>query len=173
MKTTLPLALALAAILAAVAVVPAVHIAADQEPSSSVGRSSPNGQGASKRYAERLDPFLAKAMGEENIPGLAIGIVEDGQLVYSRGFGVMRVGDPSHPVTQETLFHMASITKPFVATALMQLVEQGKVDLDGPVTRYVPYFQLADARYKTITVRQMVTHTSGMPDVDNYYWDKP
>jgi CubicO group peptidase (beta-lactamase class C family) len=48
--------------------------------------------------------------------------------------------DPSRPVTAETLFHMASITKPFVATSVMQLVEQGKVDLDAPVTRYLPYF---------------------------------
>src|SRR5262245_48546689 len=173
MKRSLPLTLILSAILVAVAGVSVRHITADQTPSSDVGRSRVKGQGVGKKYVERLDPFLAKAMGEDNIPGLAIGIVEDGQLVYSRGFGVMRLGDPSHPVTQETLFHMASITKPFVATALMQLVEQGKVDLDGPVTRYVPYFQLADARYKTITVRQMVTHTSGMPDVDNYYWDKP
>jgi CubicO group peptidase (beta-lactamase class C family) len=68
---------------------------------------------------------------------------------------------------------MASITKPFVATALMQLVEQGKVDLDAPVTRYVPYFRLKDPRYKDITVRQMVTHTSGMPDVKNYDWNQP
>jgi CubicO group peptidase (beta-lactamase class C family) len=68
---------------------------------------------------------------------------------------------------------MASITKPFVATAVMQLVEQGKVDLDAPVTKYVPYFRLKDPRYQDITVRQMVTHTSGMPDVKNYYWNKP
>jgi CubicO group peptidase (beta-lactamase class C family) len=55
----------------------------------------------------------------------------------------------------------------------MQLVERGKVDLDAPVTRYLPYFQLRDPRYRSITVRQMLTHTSGMPDVDDYLWDKP
>jgi CubicO group peptidase (beta-lactamase class C family) len=68
---------------------------------------------------------------------------------------------------------MASITKPFVATALMQLVEQGKVHLDDPVVKYLPCFALKDRRYKEITVRQMATHTSGMPDVRNYFWDKP
>jgi CubicO group peptidase (beta-lactamase class C family) len=62
---------------------------------------------------------------------------------------------------------------PFVATAIMQLVEHGKLDLDDPVIKFVPYFRLKDLRYKEITVRQMVTHTSGMPDVMNYYWDKP
>src|SRR5262245_46920560 len=106
-KRCLSLALALAAILAAVAVVSVRHIAADHAPSSYGARSSPKGQGAGKKYAERLDPFLAKAMREDNIPGFAIGVVEDGQLVYSRGLGVMKVGDPSHPVTEETLFHMA------------------------------------------------------------------
>jgi CubicO group peptidase (beta-lactamase class C family) len=68
---------------------------------------------------------------------------------------------------------MASITKPFVGTAIMQLVERGVVDLDAPVVKYLPYFRLADDRCNSITVRQMVTHTSGMPDVDDYEWDKP
>jgi CubicO group peptidase (beta-lactamase class C family) len=86
---------------------------------------------------------------------------------------VMRVGDSTRPVTPKTLFHMASITKPFVATALMQFVERGKVDLDAPVNRYLRYFRLKDPRYKEITVRQMVTHTSGMPDVENYDWNRP
>src|SRR5687768_2904229 len=84
----------------------------------------------------------------------------------------MKIGETG-PVTPKTLFHMASITKPFVATSIMQLVEQGKVDLDAPVVRYLPYFRIDDPRYRAITVRQMVTHTSGMPDVENYEWDKP
>jgi CubicO group peptidase (beta-lactamase class C family) len=121
----------------------------------------------------RVESLITRVMREEKIPGCAIGIVRDERLVYSRGFGVMKVGDSKGPVTPETLFHMASITKPFVATALMQLVERGKVELDAPVTRYLPYFRLKDPRYTEITVRQMVTHTSGMPDVENYYWNKP
>jgi CubicO group peptidase (beta-lactamase class C family) len=123
--------------------------------------------------AERLDPLLNKAVEEQHIPGLAIGIVQNGQLVYARGFGVMEMGKTARPVTTQTLFHMASITKPFVATSLMQLWEQRKVDLDAPVKRYVPYFQLRDVRAAAITVRQMLTHTSGMPDVSGYEWNKP
>jgi CubicO group peptidase (beta-lactamase class C family) len=130
------------------------------------------GQAAGSTYAG-LESTVTRVMSEDKIPGCALGIVEDNRLVYSRGFGLMKLGDPSRPVTPETLFHMASITKPFVATALMQLVERGKVDLDAPVTRYVPYFRLKDPRYKDITVRQMVTHTSGMPDVKNYGWNQP
>jgi CubicO group peptidase (beta-lactamase class C family) len=127
---------------------------------------------AQDRYAQRLDPAIEQVVKDEKIPGLAVGIVQGGRLVYSRGFGVMKLGEPN-PVTPETLFHMASITKPFVATAIMQLVEQGKVDLDAPVTKYLPYFRLKDPWYKSITVRHMLTHTSGMPDVDDYLWNKP
>jgi CubicO group peptidase (beta-lactamase class C family) len=131
------------------------------------------GQPAASRYAEHLDPFLHQLVREQKMPGFAIGIVENDRLVYARGFGVMQVGDAGRPVTPKTLFHMASITKPFVATSIMQLVERGKVELDAPVIRYVPYFRIDDPRYRAITVRQMVTHTSGMPDVENYEWDKP
>jgi CubicO group peptidase (beta-lactamase class C family) len=126
-----------------------------------------------EHFYERLGPVLEKIVREEKMPGLAVGIVESGKLVYSRGFGVMKLGDPTRPITAETLFHMASITKTFVATAVMQLVEQGKVDLDARVTRYLPYFRLKDPCYESITVRQMLTHTSGMPDVEDYEWNKP
>src|SRR5215471_1626984 len=130
-------------------------------------------QAPASRYAEQLDPILEQIVRDQNLPGLALGVVKDGSLVYSRGVGTMELGAPNKAVTPETLFHMASITKPFVATAVMQLVEQGKVDLEAPVTRYVPYFRLKDDRYRLITVRQMVTHTSGMPDVEDYQWNKP
>src|SRR5262245_5808451 len=123
--------------------------------------------------AKHLEASITQAMREQKLPGFAIGIVKDGRLVYSRGFGVMRVGDPNPPFTALTLFHMASITKPFVGTAIMQLVEQGKVNLDDSVIKHLPYFRLKDPRYKEITVRQMVTHTAGMPDVTSYHWDKP
>jgi len=122
---------------------------------------------------QRLEQFLEKVIQDKKTPGVAVGIVKDGTLVYARGFGLMKVDDPGRPVTPETLFHMASITKPFVATSVMQLVERGKINIDEPVVKYLPYFQLKDPRYTTITVRQMLTHTSGMPDVTDYGWNKP
>jgi CubicO group peptidase (beta-lactamase class C family) len=76
-------------------------------------------------------------------------------------------------VTSRSLFHMASVTKTFVATAVMQLVEQGKIDLEAPVTKYLPYFKMDDERYRDIKIRQMLSHTSGIPDTTNYHWDKP
>jgi CubicO group peptidase (beta-lactamase class C family) len=125
------------------------------------------------RYAERLEPALVKIVQEGKVPGLAVGIVEDGRLVYGRGYGVMKLGEPARPVTAQTLFHMASITKTFVATAVMQLVERGDLDLDAPVSKYLVYFRMNDSRSESITIRQMLTHTSGMPDVKDYQWDKP
>ena len=130
-------------------------------------------QAQSERYRSELQPLIEDFMRQEQVPGLAIGVIQGGQLVYAHGFGVKNLVHDHDPVTPRSLFHMASITKTFVATSIMQLVEAGKINLDGPVVQYVPYFRLADDRYPTITVRQMVTHTSGMPDVEDYEWDKP
>jgi CubicO group peptidase (beta-lactamase class C family) len=77
------------------------------------------------------------------------------------------------PVTPDTLFHLASVTKTFVATAILQLAERERLDIDAPVVSYVPYFRLRDQRYREITIAQMLSHTSGMPDTDDYGWDKP
>src|SRR5215471_14271443 len=120
-----------------------------------------------------LDPLIKKTMHDDPTPGFALGVVHDGRLVFAKGFGTATLVRPDRPVTPETVFHMASVTKPFVATCVMQLWEQGKVDLDVPVIKYVPYFRLSDPRYREISVRQMLTHTSGMPDVEDYAWNKP
>jgi|SRR5215469_5415021 len=127
----------------------------------------------SERYRSELQPLIEDFMRQQQVPGLAIGLIQGGQLVYAHGFGVTDLAHDHDPVTPRSLFHMASITKTFVATSIMQLVEAGKINLDAPVVQYLPYFRLADDRYPTITVRQMVTHTSGMPDVEDYEWDKP
>src|SRR6185436_17880545 len=120
----------------------------------------------------RLEPLINQTMAANKIPGLAIGIVKNGKLTYAKGFGVSRLGT-AKPVTTRTLFHMASVTKTFVGTAVMQLVEAGKIDLDAPLARYLPYFKMKDERARAITIRQMLSHTSGIPDVTNYNWDKP
>jgi CubicO group peptidase (beta-lactamase class C family) len=120
----------------------------------------------------KLTPFIEQVMQAYDLPGFAVGIVKDNEVVYARGFGYKNIGT-KEPVTTTTLFHMASISKPFVATAVMQLVEQGKIDLDVPVTTYLPYFKLDDERYTDITIQQMLSHISGMPDVEDYEWDNP
>lgn len=134
---------------------------------------APVEQTAPDRYHQKLQPVLEKLIQQQQLPGLAIAVVEDNRVVYAAAFGVRNLSRTDDPITTRSLFHMASITKTFVATSIMQLVEAGKIDLDVPVVKYLPYFRMADERYKTITVRQMVTHTSGMPDVDDYEWNKP
>lgn len=121
---------------------------------------------------EQLDPYLEAAIAAHDIPGLTIAVVRDGEVAYEQAFGVESL-DTGEPLSSNHLFHFASVSKPFVATAVMQLVEQGKVELDQKVTHYLPYFELADPAYQEITVRQMLDHTSGMPDVEDYEWDKP
>lgn len=124
-------------------------------------------------WAKRFDTLIEQRIRENHLPGLAIGIIVDGRLVYSRGFGQATLGPNGPKTTPDTVYHMASITKPFVATALMQLVEQGKLRLDDPIVKYLPYFRVNDPRYASLTIKQFVTHTSGMPDVDDYEWNKP
>jgi CubicO group peptidase (beta-lactamase class C family) len=126
-----------------------------------------------QRYVQQLQPLLERFVQWQEIPGLAIGIIEHNQLVYAHAFGLKHLERRTDPLTTRSLFHMASITKPFVATAIMQLVERGAVNLDAPLVKYLPYFRLADDRYARITVRHVLTHTSGIPDVEDYEWDKP
>jgi len=99
-------------------------------------------------------------MKEHGIPGVALGIVSDG-VVSIRGLGVTNVEDPL-PVTAHTVFPIASISKTFAATAMMRLVEQGKVDLRAPVRTYLPEFRVRDeAASRDVTVWHLLTHLGG------------
>ncbi|HEY6409956.1 MAG TPA: serine hydrolase, partial [Ktedonobacteraceae bacterium] len=120
----------------------------------------------------RLEPLIQQVVASFEMAGLAIGIVWGDEVVYAKGFGVKHL-ETREPVTATSLFHLASVSKTFVATGIMQLVEQGKLDLDTPVARYLPYFTMNDERYRAITVQQMLSHVAGMPDDLNYHWDEP
>lgn len=120
----------------------------------------------------RIDRYLTEQVRTTGTPGLTVAVVHGGKTIYMRAFGVRRVGSDD-PLTPEHVFHFASVSKPFVATAIVQLVEENKLGLDDPVTKFLPYFRLADERFPEITIRQMLNHTSGMPDVQDYEWDRP
>jgi CubicO group peptidase (beta-lactamase class C family) len=92
-------------------------------------------------------------------------IMVDGRLVYAEGFG-MADREKSIPVDAATRFNIGSISKMYVAAAIMQLVDDGKVSLDQPVTDYLPEFRMADDRYRQITVRMSLNHTSGIPGTE-------
>ncbi|SMF90810.1 CubicO group peptidase, beta-lactamase class C family [Paenibacillus uliginis N3/975] len=125
-----------------------------------------------QRIIERLDTILTEFVQDEPVSGLAVGIVRNQEIFYVKGFGTSDIRTGS-PVVEGTMFHMASVSKTCVATGIMQLVQQEKIELDSPVVQYLPYFKLNDHNYADITVRQLLNHTSGMPDEDDFEWDRP
>lgn len=109
---------------------------------------------------QNLGAEITGGMQRIPIPGLAIGVWHDG-IEQVAGFGVTSVENPL-PVTPDTLFQVGSISKTFTATALMMLMEAGKVDLDTPVRTYLPDFQLSDVEVaRRVTLRHLLTHTGG------------
>jgi CubicO group peptidase (beta-lactamase class C family) len=109
-----------------------------------------------------IDASIEAQMRDARIPGLALGIVQGDQIVHLKGFGV--AGPDGREVTPQTPFQLASLGKPMTGVAIMQLVEAGKLELDAPVQRYLPWFRVADAAASAqITVRHLLYHTSGLP----------
>ena len=107
-----------------------------------------------------LDERIEAAMKRYHVPGVAVGVYWQGRE-HVRGFGVTNIDHPL-PVDADTLFRIGSTTKTFTATAMMRLVEQGKVDLAAPTVRYLPDFKTADAAAaRSVTVRQLLNHSAG------------
>ena len=107
-----------------------------------------------------IDQYIQTVMKERQIPGLALLIVRDGKIVRAKGYGFSNV-ELQTPVKPETLFQSGSMGKQFTATAVMKLVEQGKVQLDDPLTKY---FKDAPPSWKNVTVRELLSHTGGFTD---------
>lgn len=129
----------------------AVQLAADD-----ASRAQPS---ASPRF-EALASLAEAKMKEYGVPGVALGVIADGQQTI-RGLGVTNVEDPL-PITAHTVFPIASISKTFAATAIMRLVEQGKVDLHATVRTYIPDFKVHDAAVsRDVTVWHLLTHLGG------------
>ena len=122
--------------------------------------------------AERL--FTAWIEGQiayRGLPGIAVGVVADQELVWAAGFGFADIA-AKLPMTPQTKFRMASHSKLFTATAIMQLREQGKLRLDDPVSKYLPWFKVktAGADDPAITIEELLTHSSGLPREAGAHW---
>ena len=123
-------------------------------------------------WAEEQDPYQSAIITarteawrsiNSGISGSAtVAIMDQGQLVYTEGFG-MADRTRSVPVDADTIFNIGSISKLFCATAVMLLVDDGLMELDNPVVEYLPEFTMADDRYRDITVRMLLDHSSGFP----------
>ncbi len=114
-----------------------------------------------------LEKVIKETMQRWDVPGMAVGIVEHGEIRYIKGFGVQSL-DTGAPVTSDSVFGIQSISKCFTATAVMQCAERGLLDLDAALVEYLPYFRLDDDRCQQMTIRQALSHTSGMPDMDEF-----
>lgn len=115
----------------------------------------------------RLETRITAAMAEARVPGLALAIVANREIVYARGFGVTSVEAGGVPVTPETLFQIGSVTKPLTGTMIVALSARGPLDLDAPVTTYLPTLTLGEPDMAPqVTPRHLLSHTSGLP------WDQ-
>lgn len=112
--------------------------------------------------ADALDRYIETHLKEGHVPGVALAVVHDGRVVKMRGYGLADV-ERSVRVTAETVFEIGSITKQFTATAILMLVEQGRLGLDDTVGKYVTD---VPETWRAITIRQLLTHTSGIPDYE-------
>ena len=109
-----------------------------------------------------LDQYVQHTMKEWNIPGAAIAIVRNDSVIYARGFGVRELGRPEL-VDERTIFAIGSNSKAFTAAGLEMLVDQGKMNLDAPVSTYIPDFRLSDPlASREVTVRDLLTHRTGL-----------
>lgn len=119
---------------------------------------------------QRLDSVIDAAIAEERIVGTVVVVARDGEIIYRRAAGFAD-REAKRPVALDTIFRLASMTKPVVSAAALALVDQGALGLDDPITKWLPTFRpkLKDGRAPTITVRHLLTHTAGL----DYGIDEP
>lgn len=164
--STRPLIGATACMLAFMLMAPAPPAAQAPEPSHPIP-ADPDVLGAERLFAAWLSGQLAY----RGLPGVVVGVVAGDGLVWTQGFGFADVA-AKRPMTPQTKFRMASHSKLFTATAIMQLREQGKLRLDDPVTQHLPWFRMAPAGDDDgpITIEQLLTHSSGLQREAGDHW---
>jgi CubicO group peptidase (beta-lactamase class C family) len=123
-------------------------------------RPDPTGVGQAGEM-EQVDRYLQMQMQRLQIPGLAVAVVKDGRLILERHYGTASV-EFGAPVTSDTVFAINSVTKAFTGVAAMRLVEEGRLDLSAPVSRYLT--DLPET-WRSVTIRQLLSHMSGLPDI--------
>ena len=111
-----------------------------------------------------MDTILEKKMKEQHIPGAVITVVKNGQVIFSKGYGYSDLEKKIPMTADKTLVRIASVSKLFTYTAMMQLYEQGKVDLKADVNKYLKGYTLKNEYSTPVTVEKLFTHTSGIDD---------
>lgn len=126
-----------------------------------LSKGSLSAQAAETFDTTKVDEYVTNYIEKNGLPGAAIAIIKDGNVLYEKGFGHDSDGSQ---LTEKSIIGIASGTKPFTAFAVLQLVDEGKIKLDDPVINYLPELKLNDERWKQVTVRQLLSHTSGLPN---------
>lgn len=120
----------------------------------------------SQQITASLDDLLDEKCIKANVPGMALAIAQDGELIYEKYYG-FRDMERQLPVTAKTIFGVASITKSLTALAIMQLEDSGKLSVQDPVVRWLPELRLPEgARREEVTIHHLMTHTSGLPGME-------
>jgi CubicO group peptidase (beta-lactamase class C family) len=118
------------------------------------------GLGFAADQTDAVDDYIGAEMAKQHLPGLALLVSRGGQVIRAQGYGMSNV-ELQVPVKPETIFQSGSVGKQFTATAVMMLVEEGKIALEDPLTKYFPD---APASWKRVTIRQLLSHTAGFTD---------
>src|SRR5262249_26753587 len=119
-------------------------------------------EGSQPKSIPDIDAWVARAMATFQVPGIALAVVKDYRVVVAKGYGARKLGEPAN-VDENALFGIASNTKAFTATALGLLVEEGTIEWDAPVVRYLPAFAMWDPYVtRELTVRDLLVHRSGL-----------
>jgi len=127
-------------------------------PSIVESQRSTAGSALTTQQVRAIDSLVRRHMTARRIPGAAVGVVQGGRLVFAKGYGVASVENDT-PVTDSSVFQIASVTKPFTATAVMMLASSGKLRLDDPVGKFV---EQAPEAWSGVTVRHLLTHSAGI-----------
>jgi CubicO group peptidase (beta-lactamase class C family) len=119
--------------------------------------------------ADKIDSIVIAKMNLYNIPGLSIGIIKSDSIIYTKGYGVISI-NKQKPVTENSVFHTASVSKIFTALAVMNLVENKQLSLEDKLLTILPNCDLTIKGWGAITIRTLLNHTSGIADVNSYQW---
>lgn len=111
---------------------------------------------------QKLDAYFEKAASDWGVPGISVGIVKDGEIVFSKGYGVLEVGKPEKP-NGNTLYAIASNSKAFTSSMIAMLVQEGKLNWDEKVQKYLPWFEMYDPYVsREMTIKDLLCHNSGL-----------
>ncbi|MCE9559700.1 MAG: beta-lactamase family protein, partial [Armatimonadetes bacterium] len=124
---------------------------------------------ASFSAADKIDKWAKDQMAARHIPGMIVGVYRHGKPVKVGTYGFADL-ESSVPVKRNSIFEICSITKQFTAVAVLLLVEDGKLELDSPVGKYLPDWP---TQWKSVTIRHLLNHTSGINDDLYADWEKP